>query len=956
MPSFTKLPALPKSTLSKLGRAQTRPIPPRRKVPDSGIDGTALRIELSSLAKDRSGTDNAVREPVKTLLLKTLEAAKTSAFLHFEEGRLDGLETARLLASIHDDIVTALFDFTTTHVARVSNPTNAEKLSLCAVGGYGRGEMAPGSDLDLLFLINTKKGSAFTENVTEYMLYMLWDLGLKIGHSVRTAEQCVQLAKEDQTILTALLDLRYISGDQDLSQNLFTKFRKEVTRGKGRKYIATKLEERDTRHEREGGSRYVIEPNIKEGKGGLRDLHVLYWIARFLDKDGRIIDPQRAQDYVDMGLFDNQAADRFVRAADFLWRARIHLHLSDKRPVETLSFDRQTILARKMGYASGPIEEAVEKFMREYFTNAREVGALTRIACAKLEADQAIILPKGLERLMPRIRGRIREDGFVIDTGRLRFQNPLDIRNHPSMILQLFEIAGRYNIDIHPDAFFDIDMRRNIIDNDFRRNPKMAVIFRDILTQSKAPYATLKLMNESDVLGRYLLEFGGIVARTQFNMHHAYTVDEHTLRLVNYLHDLKVGMLEKENPVATEIVQSLNEDQIYWLYLTCLLHDTGKGVGDQCVEGARLARRACRRLGVSQDGIETIAWLVHSHLDLSETAQRRDISDPETITQFAKGIGSVERLKLLYVLTVVDIRSVGPGIWNDWKGILLKNLYHSTKDFLKGHQELEPAAKSKAIKAQLKERLPKDLGTRITPIFEALGDDYWTSFSMTDLVRHMRFFDSAIAQDTKTIGTHVQTRKDRTHDITELWVTTLDRERLFADLTLAISASGASITGARLHTGRNGRVMNVYYLQNPEGFAFGRSNDQALEALKVRAKKAANGDVDDLRIPTMLGSRRSVAIPVRPKVKFIENASRHCSLIEIEARDRAGLLYGLASALFESDIYILSAHIENVGERAIDAFYVLNPEGLPLNEAQRKTAKLKLMATLKPPALNKITA
>jgi len=299
---------------------------------------------------------------------------------------LDGLETARLLASIHDDIVRALFDFTTIHILRASNPTKSEYLSLCAVGGFGRGEMAPESDLDLLFLITDKKGSAHTEQVTEYILYMLWDMGLKVGHAVRTIDQSIKLAKEDQTILTSLLDIRFLAGDEVLAKTLYARFRKDITKGKGRSYIAAKLAERDGRHEREGNSRYVIEPDIKEGKGGLRDLHVLYWIARFLDKDGRITDPQQAKDYVEMGLFDEAAATRFVRAADFLWRSRIWLHFIAGRASDTLTFDKQTLLARKMGYASGPIEVAVEKFMREYFTNAKEVGALTRIACAKLEA------------------------------------------------------------------------------------------------------------------------------------------------------------------------------------------------------------------------------------------------------------------------------------------------------------------------------------------------------------------------------------------------------------------------------------------------------------------------------------------------------------------------------------------------------------------------------------------
>jgi len=382
-------------------RSKSLKIPARINAPDSGVDAAEFRSQLSEAAN----TAKDIRAAALAIFKSTLETAKGSAQERFEAGRLDGLETARLIASIHDDIITALFDLATTHIFPLPKPTKFERMSFCAVGGYGRGEMAPESDVDLLFLMADKKGSPHTEQVTEYMLYMLWDLGLKVGHATRTVEQSISLAKEDQTILTSLLDLRYLRGDEALANELYTKFRKNITKGKGRAYIAAKLAERDGRHDREGNSRYVIEPNIKEGKGGLRDLHVLYWIAR-----------------VDMGLFDKAAATRFVRAADFLWRARIWLHYISGRPTESLSFDKQTVLARKMGYASGPIEIAVEKFMREYFTNAKEVGALTRIACAKLEAEKAILLPKGLDVFLPNSRRNIKNTDFVLDHGRLMSQ------------------------------------------------------------------------------------------------------------------------------------------------------------------------------------------------------------------------------------------------------------------------------------------------------------------------------------------------------------------------------------------------------------------------------------------------------------------------------------------------------------------------------------------------------
>ncbi|MGJ8563817.1 MAG: [protein-PII] uridylyltransferase [Alphaproteobacteria bacterium] len=914
-------------------------IPERMAAPANIVDGEKLRRELTAFSGptyDRAG--------VLGLLKTAREDALDFARRKFEAGHYNGHEMARVIAAIHDDVISALFDFTREHILPMSGLEPDQALTLCAVGGYGRGEMAPGSDVDLLFLLNDNKGNDATERLTEYILYMLWDMGIKVGHATRSIEQNIKLAKTDQTILTSLLDVRFLCGDEAMALQLFTRFRKDITRGKGRDYIAAKLDERDTRHEREGNSRYVIEPNVKEGKGGLRDLHVLYWIARFLDKDGKISDAQSAEDYVEMGLFDEAAATRFVRAADFLWRTRIHLHFTAGRPAENLTFDRQTVLARKMGYAAGPVEEAVEKFMREYFINAREVGALTRIACAKLEAEKSIRLPKGLDALLPNSRRKLKEDGFILDHGRITFKDPMQIREKPALIMELFEVAGRRNLDIHPDALSDIDFRRNLIDNNFRRNPEIAKLFLDMLLGSKAPYATLKIMNECGVLGRYVLEFGGIVARTQFNMHHAYTVDEHTLKLIGYFHDIEQGNLANENPLTTKVVQAFEERQRRILYMACLLHDTGKGVGDQCIEGARLARRACRRLGMEQSEIESVAWLVRRHLDLSETAQRRDISDPDTIKEFGSLIGSKSRLDMLLALTVVDIRAVGPGIWNDWKGVLLQGLYRSTAAFLEGKSELEPAAKARAAQEQLKDRLSPEMAARIAPVLSDLGEAYWLGFGMAEFIRHARFFDSAIEAG-QNVAVH--TRRDRPRDITELWILGQDRVGLFADLAMAISSTGAQIVGARLHTGENKRVMNVFYLQNAEGFAFGRASSHILEVLRQRALGVIQGKVETYTIDVPALSRRAAAIPVESEVSVHDTPSETVSIIEIECRDRPGLLYLVADCLRHDQLDVLSAHIEVVGTRAIDAFYVSTLSGEPLEKARIVTIRTALLTVLK---------
>ena len=921
-------------------------------MPETGIDPHELRVALTERHKEGGPQ---LRKDILALFKSTHEKAMADAVQLFLAGRLGGLEMAHRICAIHDHILTALFDYTVTHIIRSSNPTENERMAVCVVGGSGRGEMAPFSDVDILFLLANKKGSAFTESVTEHMLYMLWDLGLKVGHSTRSIDQCISLAKEDQTILTALLDVRYLSGDEDLSNALYTRFRREITKGSGRAYIADKLEERDQRHTREGDSRYVIEPNIKEGKGGLRDLHVLYWIMRYLDQDGHVTDAQAMEPYVEMQLFSKAAGQRFARAADFLWRARIHLHLVAGRATESLSFDRQTELCRKMGHASGPVEVAVERFMQEYFTNAREVGALTRIACARLEEDNALNLPKGLTSFLPNRRRGMKNKDFKIQKGRINFADAMQIREHPGLIMTLFEEAGRHNLDIHPDAFQAINFRRNLIDNNFRRDSKISEIFQSILLNSAAPYATLKAMNESGVLGRYLLEFGGIVARTQFNMHHAFTVDEHTLFLVYYLHEIFIGNLVEENPVATQISQGLSDGHRLTLYLACLLHDTGKGQGDQCIEGAMLGRRACRRLGVSKDIVDNVAWIIRRHLDLSETAQRRDISDPDTIAEFGALIGSQERLDLLYMLTIVDIRAVGPGIYNDWKGSLLRELYGATSSFLTGKPSLAPKAKAASMREQLFEKLPEKMRERVAPVMSELSDNYFVSTDMADLIRHGRFFDSAIAAGTLD-DVAVGTSRSLKTDHTELRVVTQDRRGLFTDLSLAISSCGASIIGARLYTGRTGRVMNLFYLQNDQGLAFGRKNDAAIETLKSRAIKAVRGQVDKMSIPSKMGSRRAEAIPVHPDVTVTSAPQEGRYIIDIQGRDRPGLLWELATALQALDLDLLSAHIENVGTMAVDAFYVRCERGSDLMAPERQEdIKNAMMAVLNPERIPKVT-
>ncbi len=852
-------------------------------------------------------------KPKTLALLKDYLSTKTSAVLqNFSAGKLSGLDTAGAISALHDKVLIALFE----HATHTMFKSGQAQMSLCAVGGYGRGELAPYSDLDLLFLCPAKINDKRYASITEYILYMLWDLGLKVGHASRTAEQCIELSRKDETVLTAMLDLRLLAGAEEPATKLAALLVKERSRGRKRRYISLKLKARDTRHEREGNSRYVIEPNIKDGKGGLRDLHELYWISLFIyggKRKGAPVSPHGVDAYMQLGLLNKKAAKRFSRAAEFLWAARIHLHILGGRATEVLSFDKQADMAESMGFTGKTQEARVGTFMQAYFNTTREVGALTRMACAKLEAESQLLLPQGLDRLLPTSRRGLKEPGFVLEHGRLNFVDAGLLKSSPILLLQLFRIAGARNLDIHPNAFHILFANLYRINDKFRSDPDVAKVFYKIILESKAPAAILRIMNEAGILGAYLPEFGEIVGRTQFNMHHAFTVDEHTLSLVQYLHDIECGNCEREHPLASGFVKDWNTRTRLLAYLACLFHDVGKAEGDQCADGARLTTVAGLRLGLADADVETIVWLVRNHLLMSETAQRRDVTDRDTVEKFARSVGSLKRLQMLTALTVVDIRAVGPGIWNDWKGELLRQLYYGARKVLMG---MKPD-KSDNVDAEDKilEILPK------------------TAHSKTH---------------------HVRTKLDRPKDITELWVMTRDRPHLFADLAGAISACGATIIGAKLHTSADGRVFNRFYLQNSEGFAFGRKNEHKLHALESNTLLAAKNKLDKFKqTPTPISSR-SRAIPIHPRVSILKKNTQE-SIVEIEGRDRPGLLHALALVLAEHSLCVRSAHIEVIGPKAIDVFYVTDlPDNRPDEVALR--ADLLAVFTQEKSVLNKARA
>ncbi len=906
------------------------------------VDGVRLRAQLSAAALDAAGDEAEQRRRALDILKQALFRGRMIAKERLENGA-GGIETARLLSGVTDEVVTALYDFTTVHVFRARNPTEGERLALLAVGGYGRGTLAPFSDLDLLFL-RPYKQTAHAESVIEFMLYALWDLGFKVGHASRTVEECVRLSREDFTIRTSILEARRLTGDEKLAEELTRRFRAEVVKGTAAQFVAAKLKERDERQERAGASRYMVEPNVKEGKGGLRDLNTLFWIAQYLNPVAQV---DKVNGVIQLDMFDRREVSAFVRAFDFLWAVRCHLHFATGRPEERLTFDVQPEIARRMGYGDRGDAPAVERFMRRYFLIAKEVGALTRVFAAKLESERVKQQPKGFSRLIPgrgRPRKKALDRGVHEEGGRLNIDGPEVVEGDPVNLLRLFRLADQYNLDLHPDAFTAATRMIALIGPKVRRDPAAAKVFLDILAHGRDPQRTLSMMNEADVLGRFIPEWGRIVAQMQFNMYHSYTVDEHTLRAVGVIAQITAGRFAEDHPLSTAIMPLIDDREA--LFLAMLLHDTGKGgAGGQEKAGARAARQACERLGQDRKRIELVAWLVEHHLLMSDTAQKRDVSDPRTVIDFAQVVETPERLRLLLVLTVADIRAVGPGVWNGWKGQLLRELYAATEALFRGGRGSDQAA---AVR-RYHENAAYDARMRLVGVdaaatdwAQAMEDAYFTSFTDPEVQAH-----AALARRAQEAGAAAVGRIRSDLNASEGVVAATDRPRLFVELAQAITASGANVVGAKVFTSRQGQALDVFYVQDVSGGAFGVDNGRALERLAQSLEAAGRGDPVKVETKKLGDLGRAAAFSITPTVMLDNDASEFSTVVEASGRDRPGLLAALAKPISDAGLSILSAHIDGYGERAVDAFYVVDAEGKKVTDAKRMNGlKGDLMAAL----------
>ena len=897
-------------------------VPQREPGPPADAAVLARRLDdIAAAESDEAARRVQVLETLSLYLAKHRAIAETRLLAGGAEA---GVRIAWDLAAAADAVVIALWGFAWRHVVRSANPTEGERMTLLAVGGYGRAVLAPFSDIDLLFLRPWKENAA-SESLTEFMLYALWDLGFKLGPATRTVAETIKLARADMTIRTAVLEARFLAGDEKLYADLRKRFTREVVRGAAKEFVAAKLDERDRRHAKSGASRYLVEPNVKDGKGGLRDLHTLYWIARYLDPTTERGD--KALDH----LLTPKDRRTVLQAFNFLWAVRIHMHFVAGRAQERLSFELQPEIARRMGWRGRADESAVERFMRRYFLIAKDVGALTRAFCAKLEGEGAKTA-RGLSRLLPAAkpkRRKLDDPAFVEEDGRLTIADAKLFDRDPSALLRLFRAADRNDLDLHPDAFTAVSRSLNLVTPKFRRDPKIAEIFLDILARGARPGRTLQLMNDAGLLGRFLPEFARIVGQTQLNRHHAYTVDEHTLRAVGIIGDIDNGRLAEDHPLSTSIMPVIADKEA--LYLAMLMHDTGKGgTRGQEDDGSIAARRACERLGLSHPKAELTAWLVRHHLVMSDYAQKRDVSDPDTVAAFARIVETPERLRLLLVLTTADIRAVGPGVWNGWKGQLLRELYAATEAALRGGRGADRATafrkRAEAEAAAAREALVR-ADPKTVAFAEAMEDSYFTTTPIDEQCAH-----AGLARAAEKSGASAFARFHEDRDALELTVATRDRSGLFADLADRLSNLGAQVVGARLFTSQRGLALDVFYLQDANGAPWGRHHPAELDRLKGEIEKAARDAAPNRKAEPEKPWRMSAFADLEPTVVIDNDATDAATIVEVSGRDRAGLLAALARRLSAAGLSVQSAHIENYGLRAVDAFYVLTDAGEKLTD------------------------
>ncbi len=828
------------------------------------------------------------------------------------------------IVSLHawavDQVLSIVWDYQHRQIPDVG------KLTLVAVGGYGRAELQPHSDIDLLLLHESKLATSDVSFV-EQLIRQLWDIGLEVGHSVRTVKQCIAEAKADITVITNMLEARLLLGDAPLFELLQKKI--EPPRiWPTKAFLKAKMAEQQQRHARFNDTAYNLEPNIKEGPGGLRDIQTIVWVTR------RHFNSRSLGDLVAHDFLTHNEYRSLIRGRNFLWRLRNSLHFLTNRGEDRLLFDHQRAIAEEFGYKDKPGYLAVEQLMKRYYRVIKELSILNEIL---LQHFEEIILARK-SWVTHRINRRFQSHGGI-----LQAVNERIFETTPLAILEIFLLLEQHQLKgIRATTLRQLRQNLHRIDHGFRADPKSRRLFLDILRQPQGITHALRKMNAYGVLGAYIPAFGRIVGQMQYDLFHAYTVDTHTLFVLRNLRRLCVPEFRHEFPFASELIAGINKKER--LYLAAIFHDIGKGRGgDHSVLGEHDALDFCQQHALSEYDARLVAWMVRNHLLMSWTAQRKDTSDPEVVSEFATMIGDQEHLDHLYLLTMADIRGTNPGIWNTWKALLLEKLYEATRRALR--RGLGTPIDLDVRIANLKEETLRLLGPKINPqavekFWQQMAKDYFIRHDAKAVAWHTREIVSARLVDLPLVNA----RYNPEFATNQLLVYAPDFEHLLPLVAGGVERLGLSIVDARIHITSNGMALYLFAVLAREGVITDRNtltriSGRLHQEIFSKSRPKAPGKIRATRVEK--------AFPIATQVEFIEPENSPFTILELIAQDRPGLLHHIAEALLECKIRLVNARIATIGERADDTFYLTDRDGAPVTDStQRECLRRQILARL----------
>jgi len=868
----------------------------------------AVAISLALLEEVHREAD------LKRLARRYVEAGRRELFQRHRDGA-GGLDIVSAWSTVMDHLIRHLFTIISSESAR-RFPTPNPRFALSAQGGYGRGELNPLSDIDLLFLYSWKL-SPFTEATTERLLYTLWDAGVEVGHATRSIAECMRLAEIDMKVRTSLLDTRFLCGDYALYQDFDKKIESRLVKKGVKRFVREKLEENRARHEQFGGSVYLLEPDVKEGEGGLRDIQTARWIARanlkVKDLEGLAL----------AGIVEPRDIAQLKESQDFLLRVRNELHFSTGKHQDQLTFEHQEKVSAALGFEGEGTLRGVEVFMRCYYLHAAHISRLSSLIihrvtdCDKPGFGAAYVF------------GRTLREGIRLSKNNITVTRPEMIREHPENLIRIFEDAQKYNCALTYEARELLRQNLDLIDDEFRRSAAANLPFFSILKWKDSVYETLLEMHRAAVLGAFIPEFGRLLCMVLHDAYHIYTVDQHSLRLIKEIERLKAGEYAESSPLLTQLAREV--EKIELLYLGLMFHDIGKGFGGGHSEiGANMVYAIARRMRLNADDGALVEFLVRHHLLMTHVAFRRDLEDEKTILDFARTMGTVSNLKMLYLLTFADIKAVGPEVWNPWKASLLGELYVKALNILeeaeKGEfQRQDVRAVIRRVQARIKRQLAKDYGEEeIDRFLEIMPERYFLSTPEDDIAEHFEIMQRFDGERAEVAIKHFPER-----DCSSVVVCYMDRPGLFASITGVLAALNFDILNARIFTSSDGRILDVFRISH-----HGRPELVMAEQKWLKFRVVLNGVLEGkIDVASLVSSSKPSLLLVRraPKVSTVvnidNNASDDCTIVEVFTEDRIGVLFTITYSLHQLGLSIHVAKISTNVDQVADVFYVADQSG-----------------------------